>query len=308
MRDADSLRQRDEPLILEARINEWALRGDNPHVPWSPEEIAADAEACWEAGASIVHFHVRNPDGSASHDLDLYAETIRLIRSRCDILIHPTLAGVITPDAQARLAPLRMLVNDSATRPDFVPMDMGSTNLDMYDPVARRFTTDAKVYVNTIGTLERIDDYVREAGLRELLCVWTVPCLRTIEAFLHAGRLSRPSFICLVLTEGGIVGGHPGTERGLQSLLDFMPAGQDIEWSVCCRHGSLIDLAPMILQKGGHISIGLGDHHYREIGAPSNSDLVRRIVAMAERHHRRPATVSETRDLLHMRSPQGETI
>ena len=51
-------------MILEARINEYAMRDQNPHVPWTPDEIADTAARCREAGASIVHFHARNPDGS----------------------------------------------------------------------------------------------------------------------------------------------------------------------------------------------------------------------------------------------------
>lgn len=296
------------PVIIEARINEWALRGKNPHVPWSPEEIADDAERCWRAGASIVHFHVRRPDGSGSHDTGLYARTIRAIRERCDILIHPTLAGVVTPTARERLAPLRSLLDDPATRPDFVPIDMGSTNLDVYDPLHRRFGTEEKTYVNTVRTMREIGDVLREAGIAPLLCAWTVPCLRTIDAFIDAGWLAEPLLVCIVLTEGGILGGHPGTVEGLASMTRFLPS-RALEWSVACREGSLLALAQAAIGQGGHVAIGLGDHAYAEDGAPGNAQLVARVAEYAAAAGRPVASVRQTRELLKMdrRHPAIET-
>jgi len=290
-----------KPAIIEVRLNEWSLRQGNPHVPWSPREIADDAYACWHAGASVVHFHVRNPDGSPAHDVELYAQAIAAIRERCDVLIHPTMAGVVTPDAADRIGPLHELCRNPATAPDFAPLDMGSTNLDAFDAASRRFTTEAKTYVNTVGTLRTLASEVQRLGLKELMCIWTVPCLRTVDAFIEAGWIADdPAFLCLVLTEGGILGGHPGTVKGLDSLLQFMPS-RNIEWSVCCREGNLLAVADAALARGGHVSIGLGDYAYAELGAPSNPELVRRIVAAARAHLREPASVAQTRKLLGMR-------
>jgi len=289
-----------KPAIVEVRLNEWSLREKNPHVPWSPEEIADDAHACWRAGASIVHFHVRSPDGSPAHDVELYGRAIRAIRERCDVLIHPTMAGVVTPDPAERIQPLVALCADPATRPDFAPLDMGSTNLDMYLADEKRFATEAKTYVNSVRTLRYLAEHVQELGLKELMCAWTVPCLRTIDAFVDAGYIrDDPALVCLVLTEGGIQGGHPGTVEGLESLLRFMP-GRRIEWSVCCREGNLFPVARAALGRGGHVSTGLGDYAYAEAGAPSNAGLVRRVRELAERCGRGLATVAQTRELLGM--------
>ncbi len=73
-------------LIIEARVNEFLTREQgNPNVPYTPAEIARDAVACREAGAAIVHFHARKPDGAPEHDTASYAETVRLIRTSSDI-------------------------------------------------------------------------------------------------------------------------------------------------------------------------------------------------------------------------------
>ncbi|MGE0314172.1 MAG: 3-keto-5-aminohexanoate cleavage protein [Lautropia sp.] len=286
-----------KPVVIEARLNEWSMRDVNPNVPWTPQEIADDAYACWRAGASIVHFHVRGADGAPAHDLDRYADAIRAIRERCDILIHPTLAGVITPDPLQRLAPLKALCDDPSTRPDFAPLDMGSTNLDCYDPMRRMFTTEQKTYVNSVGALRQMSSEVVRLGLKPLLCAWTVPCLRTIDAFVDAGWISAdPAVLCVVLTDGGILGGHPGTLAGLDSMLAFLPE-REIEWSVCCREGDLMPIAAAAMARGGHVSIGLGDYVYPELGSPTNARLVEAIVAEARAHGRSPASVAQTRQM-----------
>jgi uncharacterized protein (DUF849 family) len=288
----------DHPVIVEVRLNELATRARNPHVPWTPDEIAADAHACWEAGASIVHFHVRNPDGSPAHDAELYGRAVEAIRRRCDVLIHPTLAGGQTPDPEERLAPLKYLCSRSATRPNFVPIDMGSTNLDAFDAAQLAYVTEHRVYANSIATLRRFTAYVREQRLMPMLCAWTVPCLRTIGAFMDAGWLDEPALVCIVLTEGGMMGGHPGTLEGLDSMVRFLPRGRDLQWSVCIREGNLLPLAATIIARGGHLSIGTGDYPYSKLGAPTNASLVRLLAQEAASQGRALATVAQARRLL----------
>ena len=78
-------------LIIEARVNEYMPRDENPNVPYTADEIAEAAAQCREAGAAIVHYHARNADGSPNHDTDVYLDTIRKIRDASDVLVHPTL-------------------------------------------------------------------------------------------------------------------------------------------------------------------------------------------------------------------------
>src|SRR3546814_19481884 len=87
----------------EARVNEYMARDVNPNVPFTPDEIAEAAAACREAGASILHYHARNADGSPNHDPDAYLETIAKIRAANDILIHPPPGQVTLPTPAAAL-------------------------------------------------------------------------------------------------------------------------------------------------------------------------------------------------------------
>lgn len=286
--------------IIEVRVNEYAMRDGNPNIPWSSSEIGRDAAACRAAGASMVHYHARRDDGSPAHDTAIYEATIRAIRSQSDILIHPTLGQITVAGDEARVAPVVQMSRSAATRPDFAPMDMGSTNIDPYDARERRFVSGHKVYINSIRTLSFLAQRFRALGVKPYLCVWTVPCVRAIEAFIDAGLIDEPALVSFVLTEGGILGGHPGTVRGLESLLEFLPKNRNLEWMVICKEGNLLTVAKAALERGGHVSIGLGDYPYTELGCPRNADLVKEIVGMANALGREAAAPADVRQMLAM--------
>jgi uncharacterized protein (DUF849 family) len=289
-------------LIIEARVNEYMLRAQgNPHVPYTPEEIARDAAECRAAGAAILHFHARQPDGAPDHAAETYADTVRRIRAGSDILVHPTL-GYVTLDAgpEARLAHILAMASDPARAPHFAPMDMGSLNVDRYNAQARRFETTELVYRNSTGTLTHFAQAIRGAGLKPYLVSWNIGFTRYLGAFLDMGLLEEPAYLCLCLTDNTFLGGHPGTLRGLQAHLDFLPEARRIEWTVVNFGGNLFSLAAPIIAQGGHISIGLGDYTYNELGQPTNAELVRRIAAIAHDLGREIATPDEARAILGM--------
>jgi len=274
----------------------------NPNVPYSPEEIARDAVACREAGAAVLHFHARRPDGTPDHSAGSYDETVRRIRDASDILVHPTL-GYVTLDAppEARLAHILEMAKDPRGAPHFAPMDMGSVNVDRYNAQARRFETTELVYRNSTGTLTHFAENIRAAGLKPYLVSWTVGFTRYIGAFMDMGLLDEPGYVCFCLTDNTFLGGHPGTIRGLQAHLDFLPEGRRIEWTVVNFGGNLLALAAAVIAQGGHISIGLGDYTYHELGQPTNAAIIRRVAEIARELGREVATPEEARSILGMR-------
>ncbi len=289
-------------LIIEVRVNEFMLRGQgNANVPYTPEEIARDAVECREAGASILHFHARKPDGAPEHDPASYADTVQRIRESCDILVHPTLGYVTLDDsAERRLDHILQMAKDTAKAPHFAPMDMGSVNVDRYNEQARRFETTNLIYKNSTATLSYFGEQIRKAGLKPYLVSWNIGFTRYIDAFMDMGLIDSPAYICFCLTDNTWLGGHPGTLKGLQAHLDFLPEGKDCEWTVVNFGGNLFALAGAIIQLGGHISIGLGDYTYSELGQPTNAELVRRIAVMAKELGREVATPEEAKAILGM--------
>ncbi len=288
-----------EKVIIEVRINEYASRNRNANVPFSPEEICEEALQCWRAGASIVHYHARDPKtGAPSAQTEIYADTARRIRDKSDLLIMPTLGAWTLPSPEARMSHIVEMAKDPATKPDFAPIDMGTSNVDVFDKRAHRFMTDDVVYMNTTNTLQYFARTIRAAGVRPVAVLWNVSAIRVTNAFVEAGLFEPPIYAEIVLTEGGLLAGHPGTARGLASMADFIPENPRFEWTVMCVGGNLFPLVGAAIERGGHVAIGLGDYPYTELGTPRNGELVERVALMARQVGREVATPSEARHIL----------
>src|SRR5205814_2628297 len=100
-------------------------REQNPNLPVSAEEIGEDAARCRDEGASMVHLHVRNPDGSPSQAAELFRAAIREIRKRCDILVQTSTGGAVGMDVDERCGPLTLVGED---RPDMATLTTGTVN------------------------------------------------------------------------------------------------------------------------------------------------------------------------------------
>jgi 3-keto-5-aminohexanoate cleavage enzyme len=285
-------------LIITVRVNEYVPREPNRHVPFTPDEIADTAAECRAAGASIIHFHARNPDGSPCHTPSVYAEIVGKIRDRTDILVDSTLGVHTVKEDENRLQHIKLMGQKSRTRPDFAAVDAGSTNLDTYDPSTKTFKTLDKTYVNSTGTCLFLAQGMTDAGVKPHLSVWAVPFIRMTDALLDMGAIKEPAYVQCVLADGWHVGAHPGTTRGLQALIDFLPANRKIEWTVALKEGNLLKVAALALERGGHLAPGLGDYPYPELGYPTNAELVRRFADLGRDLGREPATTDEARDML----------
>lgn len=285
-------------LIVSVRLNEYKMRDQNRNVPFTPDEIAESAAACRAAGAAIVHFHARNADGSPCFDKEVYAECAAKIREKSDILVDVTLGQVGVSGDDNRISHVRHMARDARTKADFAAVDTGSTNVDAYDPLSRAFRSTHRAYVNSIASCISLIREMRTAGVRPAVSAWTVPFLRACDALIDSGVLEEPVSVQIVLCEGGIVGGHPGTARGLQSMIDHLPLQRRIEWTVCCKEGNLFPAAALAMQAGGHVSPGIGDYAYPELGHPDNATLVTHMVALARAIGRPTASPAETRVML----------
>ncbi|MDF1832439.1 MAG: 3-keto-5-aminohexanoate cleavage protein [Porticoccaceae bacterium] len=290
-------------LIIEARINEYAGREHNPHVPWSPEEIAETATHCREAGASVVHFHARADDGSPAHDVALYADIIQRIKALSDILIHPTL-GAFTHDGDtaARIQPILELAVDPQTCPHFAPLDMGSVNIDAYDSATKTFRSDEAVYINTTKTLLHFAEQLSTTTVRPYASLWNVGFTRQFLAFIESGAIAEPAYASLIMTGDDLPAAHPGTDQGLDAHTAFIPKERNIHWTAMNHGGDLLPLLPKIISEGGHISIGLGDWAYIDtipyVSTPTNADIVNHTATLARSMGREVATPSEAATLL----------
>ena len=290
-----------DKIIIEARVNELAPRDANPNVPFLPTEIIRDAKACYDEGAAVVHYHGRTAEGAPDHSADFYLETNAGIRDLCPILIHPTLGYVANDtDALGRFAAVEEMMKDAKTAPDFAPMDVGSVNVDWWNPKEVKFDTTELVYKNSTGTLMHFADRIKHHGLTQYLVSWNVSSTRQIEAFMKMGVVPEPAYVCFCLTDGIMLAGHPGTPQGLDAHTAFLPKDRKFVWTVVNYKGNLLLLTEKIIREGGHISIGLGDYPFSEYGQPTNAEIIAKVVAQARALGREPATVEETREILAM--------
>ncbi len=290
-----------DKIIIEARVNELAPRDENPKVPFLPSEIVRDAKACYDEGASILHYHGRTAEGAPEHGADFYLETNAGVRNLCPMLLHPTLGYVANDaDAMGRFSAVEEMMKDPMTAPDFAPMDVGSVNVDWWNPRETKFDTTDLIYKNSTGTLMHFAERIKHHGLKQYLVSWNISFTRQIDAFMQMGVIPEPAYVCFCLTDGIMLAGHPGTPEGLDAHITFLPKDRRIVWTVVNYKGNLLLLAEKIIKAGGHISIGLGDYPFAEFGEPSNAEVIAKVVEIARGLGREPATVEETREILAM--------
>ena len=109
-------------IITAALAGAEVMKEDTPHLPVTAEEIADQAEEVREAGASIVHIHVRDEDGRPSQDRILYQEAIEKIQKRTDLIVQVSTGGAVGMTSEERLQPLSL-------RPEMATLTTGTVNL-----------------------------------------------------------------------------------------------------------------------------------------------------------------------------------
>jgi 3-keto-5-aminohexanoate cleavage enzyme len=291
-------REGSKPIVIGVHVNENTPRHPNPHVPWTPIEIAQTAKDCEAAGASVMHFHARTDDGGPEHSAERYAQTVAAVRDRSGILLAPSLANVPGYDADQRLSNLRPNQCQSRTRVDFLVADMGCANMDLFDCESREFTSENRVFINDTRTQRQLLQEAPALGLKPYLASFNVSWTRTILAHATSGLVSEPIVIAFILGGKDFLAAHPVSPAGLRAQLDLLPDGTHTEWIVSAYRGNLLNLADEVITRGGHLAIGVGDYAYPEWGYPSTPELVERVADMARSHGREPATVDEARRIL----------
>ncbi len=287
------------PLIIELRCNETAYKADRPNLPYSPEELVRDAIEGRRAGASILHWHGRDPDtGEPKNDVELYKEVYRGIRENTDLLVHPTLGYITQMEVHDRVKHILAVNDDPHLRVDMAPVAFGSLNVDYWDPEKKDFVTKDLVYYNPRERLEGALTIFKEHGIYVSTVVWNAGQMRTARCFREMGLLSENTIWQLFFTGDVLPEGTPPTMHALLAMVEQVPPGEP--WSVACYNGDVMALAAWAIPLGGHVSIGLGDHHYDRFGTPTNAELVRRVAELSEALGRPVATPAQAREILGM--------
>lgn len=290
-----------DKLIISVTANEGAMREHNRHVPWTPEEIAADAVRCRDEGASLVHYHGRTREGAVDNSAQTYARTIAAIKASCDILQFPSLANVQGATAAERLANLLPGAHDPATRPDLVAVEPGCSNMDLFDPVGKKLMSQGRTFINSFETVDYMLAQLREFGIAPCLSSFNISWTRAVTALLEMRAVPEPLLLFLVMGGPAFIAAHPATSAGLKAHLDFLPPAHTVHWVTVCHGANALEVATEAIERGGHVGIGLGDHPYTELGEPTNADLVATVRALARDRGREIASPADVRELLKLK-------
>jgi len=283
--------------------------GQSEAIPVTVEEIVDSAVAAHEAGAAIVHVHVRDPaSGKPSAELGLFEEVIAGIRERCNAIVQPTTGGGVgmTIDERARVL--------SACRPELASFNVGSFNFGIFqvwhrpemEPWEIDYLESTREYVfrNTFADTYRLAELFREAGTKPELETYDVGHLYNVAHLLEQELLDPPLHIQFVL---GVLGANAAT---LEQLLHMRRTANELfgagayTWSAAgVGYPGEFHLAATALMLGGHVRVGLEDNLRLDVErrAASNAELVEKAMTLAPLLDREPATADEARAILGLR-------
>jgi len=267
-------------IITVAVTGAETTRQQQPNLPITPDEIAASAADACKAGASICHLHVRTEDSAPTQDPSIFAEAIRKIRTRCDIVIEVTTGGAVGMSDAERLAPV-------ALAPEMASLDCGSVNFG------------DEVLVNTMPQLREYASKMREAKVKPTLECFDLGHVTNAAMLVKEGFIEKPYYFSFVL---GVPGGVPANMRSMIAMIDALP--QDSTWAGIGIGGKASAfVGPATLVLGGNPRVGFEDNIYIEKGvlAKDNAELVDRIVHLAGHLGLAVASPGEARRILGLR-------
>ncbi len=269
-------------VITAAMVGAETTREQTPHLPITAEEIAEDAVKCREAGAAMVHLHVRTPDGKPSQDTELFRAAIRAIRKRTDILIQVSTGGAVGMSVDERCGGLRLTGED---RPDMATLTTGTVNFG------------DEVFWNPRPLVRDIARRIRGLGLRPEIECFDVGMVDEARALAKEGLVDLPAHFDFVL-------GVPGALTAREDALDFMIASlpEGSTWTVAAVGRHQLPYVELAAQRGGNARVGLEDNIYVSKGvlAKGNWELVAEAAKRAKAKGRTLATPQEARKLLRL--------
>lgn len=266
-------------VISAALCGSWPTKEQNPAVPYSPEELAADAYACWKAGAAIVHIHVREADGTPTSRYALYEETIQRIRAfrDCDVCINITSSGTPAGGDDERIEPLRRLL------PEIGSFDAGTLNWQ-----------HKIIFENSPRFLERLGTELQEVNVKPEIEIFDGGMVYTALHYIETGVLKAPCHFQLVL---GAAGGLTNSVENLVFLKNLLP--KDCTWGACGIGAGHMPIMLATIAMGGHLRVGLEDNvfYHKGILAESSAQLVLRAKRLLEEAGLQAATPAEAREI-----------
>lgn len=268
-----------EKLIITAAIcGAEVTKANNPAVPYTVGEIVREAKSAVEAGAAIVHLHVREDDGTPTQSKARFKECIDAIMKECpDVILIPSTGGAVGMTAEERLQPTELY-------PEMATLDCGTCN----------FGDD--VFENTMPMMRTFGRRMMENNIKPEYECFEMGHLDTVLNMARKGEVpGAPMQFNFVL---GVQGCTPATVQNLAWMVNAIPAGST--WTATGIGRNAFTLAAAAIVMGGNVRVGFEDNLYlsRGVLAKSNGELVAKVVRLAKELGREVATSDEARQIL----------
>jgi 3-keto-5-aminohexanoate cleavage enzyme len=266
-----------QPLIITvAGIGAELTRDDQPNLPLTAAEIAEDAARCREAGASIYHLHVRDSSGRPTMEIETFRAAHEAIAEATDVVVQFKSGGAATDREEARIAPLQL-------RPEMATLTTGTVNFG------------DNIFSNPAPLVRRFYARMRSLGILPEFEIFDAGMVAGAELVYKEGNGDHHRHYDLVL---GVPGGMPAWPDAVEFLVGKLPA--EATWSATGIGRSHVPITKEAIARGGHVRTGFEDVRFFAPGelATSNSQLVRRVAAIASEAGRQIATPDLARGVL----------
>jgi len=268
-----------EKLIITACIcGAEVTKEHNPAVPYTVEEIVRESKSAYDAGASIIHLHVREDDGTPTQSAERFKLCIDAIKAVCpDVIIQPSTGGAVGMTNDERLEPITL-------NPEMATLDCGTCNFGGDD-----------IFVNTENMIIDFAQKMTARGIKPEVECFDKGMIDTAIRMNKKGIIPSPMHFDFVL---GVNGGISAEARDLTFMVDTIPQGHT--WTAAGIGRAQFPIAAMAILMGGHVRVGFEDNIYIEKGvlAKSNGELVEKAVRLAKELGRQIATPDEARKIL----------
>ncbi|NNB93571.1 3-keto-5-aminohexanoate cleavage protein [Corallococcus exiguus] len=269
-------------VITAALVGAETTREQTPYLPITAEEIAEDAAKCREAGAAMVHIHVRTAEGKPSQDAELFRAAIRAIRKRTDVLVQVSTGGAVGMGVDERCGGLTLT---GADKPDMATLTTGTVNFG------------EEVFWNPRPLVRDIAKRIKSIGLKPELECFDVGMIDEARYLAKEGLVELPAHFDFVL-------GVPGTLQARPEVLDFMIASlpEGSSWTVAGVGRQQLPFVEEAAKRGGNARVGLEDNIYLSKGvlAKGNFELVAEAAKRARAAGREIASPEQARQLLRL--------
>lgn len=268
-----------EELLITAAVNGAEThRRQTPYVPYTPAEIAEEAERCRHSGAAMVHVHGRTPDGEATQDRQTYRRILQAIRDRTDVLVQFSTGGAVGMDIEERIEALDL-------KPDMATLTTGTVNFG------------DGVFMNSLPQIRTVAERLKTHGVRPEIEIFDTGMVDTALRLVDEGLLDAPLHFDFVL---GVPGGMGGRAENLEFLVSMIPS--ESTWSVAGVGRHELPLAKKAIEMGGHVRVGLEDNIYVSKGelAKGSFELVEKVVEMGRAEGRDPMGPDRAAELLRL--------